>query len=67
MRGAQDRLQREHQNNAWLAWHVVALGRQDKLPDVEKFVTGKAAQVKKQSPELLQAMCSALAKAWGAT
>jgi len=66
MRGAGDRLEREHRDRAWLAWHVEALSRQEKLPDAETFITGKAGKPSRQSPEVLQAMGMAMAKAFGA-
>ncbi len=67
MQGARKRLEAEHENRAWLAWHVEALRRCEKMPDLQKFVAGKAAQPKTQSPEVLQAMCNALATAWDAS
>lgn len=66
MRGASDRLEREHRDRAWLAWHVEALHRQKTLPDAEKFILGKAGKPGRQSPEIVQAMGMALAAAWGA-
>jgi len=50
MRGAGGRLQREHRDRAWLAWHVEALHRQDKLPDAEKFITGKSRYASEAIP-----------------
>lgn len=47
MRGAADRLEDEHRNRAWLAWHVEALSRQKKLPDAEEFIGGKAGKVER--------------------
>lgn len=66
MRGVQSKLETEQQRAAWLAWHVAALPRLKKFPTLEKFVTGKASKVEPQSPAILQAMCDALARAWGA-
>ena len=45
MRGAEARFDREHKNDAWLAWHVEALRRSEKLPPFDKFVEGKAGRV----------------------
>ena len=66
MRGAQSRLEVSQQRSAWLAWHVAALPKLKTFPSLEKFVTGNAAKVEPQSPEILQAMCEALSRAWGA-
>ena len=38
MRGADERLQREQNARGWLAWHVAALSRARKLPDLEKVM-----------------------------
>lgn len=67
MRGARERIEREQQDRAWLAWHIEALARSKRLPAPEKFIAGRAVRPVKQSPEVLQAMCEALARAWGAT
>ena len=66
MRGAADRLEDKHRNRAWLAWHVEALSRQKKLPDAKTFIGAGVSAPQQQSPEVLEAMCSALAAAWGA-
>ncbi len=66
MKGARARLEREHKDRAWLAWHVEALARQHRLPDLAVFVEGRAARPPVQTPEVQQAMCEALARAWGA-
>ena len=66
MRGAAERLEREHRDRAWLAWHVEALHRQKNLPDADKFIQGKAGKPVRQSPEIVQAMGMAMAAAWGA-
>ena len=66
MRGAHERLKREQEGRAWLAWHGAALERSKKLPDLRRFVTGRSAKPQRQTPEVLQAMCDALATAWGA-
>lgn len=66
MNGARDRLEMEQRNRAWLAWHVEALHRQKKLPDLQKFAGGRAARPEPQSAEVLTAMGMALARCWGA-
>lgn len=45
MRGAEARFEREHRNDAWLAWHIEGLRRTEKLPAFEAFIDGKAGQV----------------------
>lgn len=45
MRGAADRMEDEHRNRSWLAWHVEALSRQKVLPDAVKFISGKGGKV----------------------
>ncbi len=32
------RLQREHERDAWLAWHIAALQRVKRLPDLRRFM-----------------------------
>lgn len=32
------RLNREHKNRAWLAWHIAALGRIEKMPSLQKLM-----------------------------
>ncbi|WPY93155.1 hypothetical protein T8T21_08440 [Limimaricola variabilis] len=66
MRGARARLTREQEGRAWQAWHAAALARVKTLPDLRRFVTGRARAAQRQSPVMLQAMCDALAAAWGA-
>lgn len=45
MMGASDRMEREHRNSAWLAWHVEALHRMPKLPNPREFIEGEAGKV----------------------
>lgn len=41
--GANDRLLREHNERAWLAWHVSALQRTKKLPKLKNLISKPAA------------------------
>lgn len=67
MSGARDRLKSEIEARAWLAWHVAALQREDKLPDFDGFVGGRKAKIKRQDPDELQAMFNLMASAWCAS
>ena len=67
MKGAEARLEREHKGRAWLAWHGEALNRTKRMPPFDKFSGAKKPPPKAQSPDVLQAMCDALAKAWGSS
>lgn len=43
-------LEREHNGRAWLAWHVAALTRTDRLPPLERLIKKRAtASVARQS------------------
>ncbi|WP_295450087.1 hypothetical protein [uncultured Pseudophaeobacter sp.] len=64
MKGAGQRLEREHKDRAWQVWHIAALSRVDALPSFDEFLG--AGPVEPQSPETLQAMCELLARSWGA-
>ncbi len=64
MKGASARLEREHKDRGWLAWHTAVLTRAETMPDFSKFVG--ESPVNPQSPEHLQTMCETLAQAWGA-
>lgn len=64
MRGAEMRFDREHRNDAWLAWHIDGLRRSDKLPDFDQFAKGEAAQVEEggQTPIRLAVLRASLPK-----
>lgn len=47
LEGARRRLSAEQDGRAWLAWHVAALSRAQKLPDLG----GMFSQQKKQEPQ----------------
>ena len=38
IQAATARIKREHKNRAWLAWHIAALGRIEKMPTLEKLM-----------------------------
>lgn len=68
MRAAAARARSRAQERAWLAWHSGALAREGvKLPDPRQFI-GAADKPRRarQDRATLQAMCDALAIAWGA-
>lgn len=49
--GAQDRMLREHNERAWLAWHTAALMRAKKMPNIKKLMSkapGRTAQTWQQ-------------------
>lgn len=43
--------ERETNERIWLAWHIVALDRTDKLPSLESLLAKPEAPRRKQSPE----------------
>jgi hypothetical protein len=60
--GARKRAEAEHNGRAWLAWHVAALDRQKRLPDLSRL------QVHDHRPQTWQeqmAVCRAIAAAYG--
>lgn len=57
LRGAMKRRQRETDERLWLAWHIVALDRTERLPKLETLLARPEAPRRKQSPEeMLTAM-----------
>lgn len=61
MQGAQDRHRRERA----LTWWAAMMPRMQKPPSFGDFVDPQPVR-KRQSREVLQAMCDALAASWGA-
>ena len=61
MRGAEKRQQIERAN----VWWGAMLPHMKKPPSFQQFV-GQPGQPKRQTPQELQAMCDAVAAAWGA-
>lgn len=57
MLGASDRMDRDHRNSAWLAWHVEALRRAKKLPDAKRFISGDAGRVEDQAQVAIRLGC----------
>jgi hypothetical protein len=49
MAGRQRRITREHNDRAWLAWHVAALTRAKKLPDLVKLQINQRHRRPRQS------------------
>jgi hypothetical protein len=47
-RAAEMRLRREHNSRAWLAWHVAALQRQNKLPAMRNLLVAEPDRKMKQ-------------------
>jgi hypothetical protein len=47
--GAAHRIRRERANIAWLAWHIAALGRAKKMPQLETLMPPKKAKPSKDS------------------
>ncbi|MGY9046061.1 hypothetical protein P775_14260 [Puniceibacterium antarcticum] len=66
MRGAHDRLEREQDGRAWLAWHIEALHRQERLMSLAEMTGRTETHGAPQSDEDLQSMFDLLATAWGA-
>lgn len=57
MLGASDRLEREHRNTAWLAWHVEALHRAKKLPEAKQFMSGGGTRAEEQGQVAIRLGC----------
>lgn len=67
MQGAATRRRRQAEDDRARAWMAAYLARVEKFPKFDDFVTVRSvAPPKRQSPEVLQAMCDALARTWGA-
>jgi hypothetical protein len=59
IKGAIRQAEREQRNQQWLAWHVAALSRAERLPTFEKFMGGKS-KPRRQTPEEIMAIFSSL-------
>lgn len=66
MEGAALRRHRQAEDDRARAWMGAWLGRVEKFPAYDRFVPHRPPVPKRQSPEILQAMFSALAVTWGA-
>lgn len=53
---AANRLKREHNERAWLAWHIEALARQKKLPKLKTLLHGDDRPKRVQTPQELEAI-----------
>lgn len=60
LKGAIRQAQRESRNQQWLAWHIAALSRTDRLPTFERFMGGKRERPKRQTPDEIMAALSAM-------
>ena len=56
----QKRHEAEHQARAWAVWHVAALGRSKKMPELRRFVGLKAKPAKPMNADQLNATGRAL-------
>lgn len=56
LKGAGARLTREHDANAWLAWHIEALARSKKLPKLAEMQSGKPQKRRRMTPEEMISM-----------
>lgn len=57
MEGARDRDERAFHTQKWVAWHIAALGRMEKLPSFEDFATPPA----KKKPDIQNLIMAARA------
>jgi hypothetical protein len=51
MDGAADRLTREHNDRAWLAWHTTAIGRMKRFPELKHLTISKTSEPRRQTAE----------------
>lgn len=51
LKGFSVRLEREHNDRAWLAWHVAALPRAKKFPALKDMQTKQPRKVRRKTPE----------------
>ena len=50
------RLEREHNSQAWHTWHLAALQRQKRLPDLKKLLSGRTYQFRQNWKQQLEIM-----------
>ena len=62
--GARRRLEAEQDGRAWMAWHVAALTRAAKLPDLKTLLV-RSETKKQQSPQEQSISMDQLFLAWG--
>lgn len=62
--GKAAQFQREHNERAWLGWHIAALSRAKKLPDLRKLqARAPATPRQQQTPDQQWAVYQAMAQA----
>ncbi|RVK61942.1 hypothetical protein CN162_01475 [Sinorhizobium meliloti] len=61
--GVAIRLRREHNDRAWLAWHIEALARQKKMPRLKELARASTAKPRRRQSIEEQI---AIAQAWTA-
>lgn len=66
MTAAARRIEREQNAGIVQAYVTAGLMRAKRMPKIETLIQRRLPKHKKQSREVLQAMCDALAAAWGA-
>lgn len=64
-KGEARRLEREHNDRAWLGWHIAALMRAKKLPKLEDLMHRGRARSVKQTPEQMLGIVKMLNAAYG--
>lgn len=55
MAGASDRIRREQNGLAWLAWHIEALHRSKRMPKLENMMVADRRR-RRQTPEEMKAV-----------
>lgn len=65
MRGAMRRRDREMDERMWLAWHIVALDRTNKLPKLQDLLSKAPAEKRRQSGEEMLAAMKGIFLAFG--
>lgn len=65
MRGAMKRREREMDERMWLAWHIVALDRTNKLPRLQELLSKTPTEKRKQSGEEMLAAMKGIFLAFG--
>lgn len=58
-------LEREHDERAWLAWHIAALPRERKFPRLKQLMSQRKKPKKPQSPDIQLAQMRAMFLAFG--
>lgn len=56
--GVAARLAREHDERAWAAWHIAALTRTKKFPELKKMISGSAGAKPRQDWKSQEAILS---------